>query len=179
MAVKSAFLDQSLVQPNAKTMLEQLVQYDVIHFAGHGMFDHVDPFNSSLILQESKGVVEKAEKLTVRQISQTNLKRARIAYLSACSTAENRAEALADEVIHLASGFQVAGFSHVIASMWSTDDEVCVKMARGFYRRLKDGSAVQAHNSAVAAAVHRSIMEIRMEWRRYPLLWAPYVHLGA
>jgi CHAT domain-containing protein len=83
---KSAFSNQSLVQPNAKTVLEQLVKYDMIHFAGHRMSDHVDPFNSGLILQEGKGAAENAEKLTVRQIADTNLKRARIAYLSACST---------------------------------------------------------------------------------------------
>jgi len=86
---------------------------------------------------------------------------------------------MVDEVIHLASGFQVAGFSHVIASMWSTDDKVCVEMTGKFYKQLKDGYAVQANNGAVAAAVHDSIMEIRATWRRYPLLWAPYVHLGA
>jgi CHAT domain-containing protein len=53
------------------------------------------------------------------------------AYLSACSTAENRASRLQDEVVHLASGFQVAGFSHVIASMRSSNDKVCVEMANG------------------------------------------------
>ena len=179
LVVKSAFSYQSLVQPNAKTVLEQVVQYDLVHFAGHGVSDHVDPFNSGLILQEGKGAAKKTDKLTVRQILETNLKRARIAYLSACSTAEHRAVEMVDEVIHLASGFQVAGFSHVIASMWSTDDEVCVEMAGKVYERLKDGYAVQANNGAVAAAVHDSIMEIRAVWRRYPLLWAPYVHLGA
>jgi len=179
LAVKSAFSYQSLVQPNAKTVLEQVVQYDLVHFAGHGVSDHVDPFNSGLILQEGKGAEKKTDKLTVQQISETNLKRARIAYLSACSTAEHRAAEMVDEVIHLASGFQVAGFSHVIASMWSTDDEVCVEMAGKVYERLKDGYAVQANNGAVAAAVHDSIMEIRAVWRRYPLLWAPYIHLGA
>ena len=179
LVVKSAFSYQSLVQPNAKTVLEQVVQYDLVHFAGHGVSDHVNPFNSGLILQEGKGAAKKTDKLTVRQILETNLKRARIAYLSACSTAEHRAVEMVDEVIHLASGFQVAGFSHVIASMWSTDDEVCVEMAGKVYERLKDGYAVQANNGAVAAAVHDSIMEIRAVWRRYPLLWAPYVHLGA
>jgi len=179
LAVKSAFSYQSLIQPNAKTVLEQVVQYDLVHFAGHGVSDRIDPFNSGLILQEGKGAAKKMDKLTVRQILETNLKRARIAYLSACSTAEHWAVEMVDEVIHLASGFQVAGFSHVIASMWSTDDEVCVEMAGKVYKRLKDGYAVQANNGAVAAAVHDSIMEIRAVRRRYPLLWAPYVHLGA
>ena len=64
-----------------------------------------------------------------------------MAYLSACSTAENRARTLLDEVTHLASGFQMAGFPHVAASMWSTEDESCVEMAREFYGRVKDSFA--------------------------------------
>jgi hypothetical protein len=120
--VKSSFSEQSLIQPNAETVLAHLTQCSVIHFTCHGM---------------------------------------------------------SDEVIHLASGFQVAGFSHVIASMWATDDEVCVKMAREFYGRLKNGYTENTNNKAVAAAVHESIMEIRSVSRRYPLLWAPYVHQGA
>ncbi len=49
-------------------MLEQVVQCDLIHFAGHGVSDHVDPFQSGLILQEGKGAVKKTDKLTVQQI---------------------------------------------------------------------------------------------------------------
>lgn len=50
----------------------------------------------------------KKDKLNVRQISDVHLEGARMAYLSACSTAENRARTLLDEVVHLASGFQMA-----------------------------------------------------------------------
>jgi tetratricopeptide (TPR) repeat protein len=176
-AVESTFSYQSLIQPSAKTVLDQLRQYDVVHFACHGMPDHIDSFNSSLLLQEDGR--ESVDKLTVRQISDANLERAGIAYLSACSTAENRAKELVDEVIHLASGFQVAGFGHVIASMGPSDDEICLKMARGFYGRLKDDYAAGRSNRAIAVAVHDSILEIRSMSRKTPLRWAPYVHLGA
>jgi CHAT domain-containing protein len=50
----------------------------------------------------------------VHDVSELKLERVRIAYLSACSTAENKAARLRDEVIHIVSGFQVAGFAHVI-----------------------------------------------------------------
>jgi tetratricopeptide (TPR) repeat protein len=179
MAVQPTFSSQSLVQPDARSVMKRLVQCDMLHFAGHGMSDHADPFNSSLMLQEADGALTKVDKLSVRQISDVQLKEARIAYLSACSTAENRSQKLVDEVIHLASGFQVAGFSDVIASMWSTDDDICVQMARGFYERLKDSYGNDWDKRAVAAAVHDSMMEIRSTKWRYPLLWAPYVHLGA
>jgi CHAT domain-containing protein len=70
------------------------------------------------------GSSAKPEKLIVRKVSERHLKEARVAYLSACSTAENRAANLAAEVIHLASGFQVAGFGHVIEFMWPSDGDI-------------------------------------------------------
>ncbi len=60
--------------------------------------------------------------LTVRCSVGLRLKGAQIAYLSACSTAENKAAWLSDEVIHLVSGFQVAGFPHVIGCLWPAGD---------------------------------------------------------
>jgi CHAT domain-containing protein len=55
--------------------------------------------------------------MTVLDISEVLLKHTQVVYLSACSTAENRVELLADEVIHVVSGFQVAGFAHVIGCL--------------------------------------------------------------
>jgi len=54
-------------------------------------------------------------------------------YLLACSTAEHWAAEMIDEVIYLVSEFQMVRFSHVIASMWSMNDEVCMKMAGKVY----------------------------------------------
>jgi len=160
LAVKFTFLYQSLVQLNAKMVLKQVVQYDLIHFADHKVSNYVNSFNSSLILQEGKEAEKKMNKLTVQQILKINLKRVRIVYLLACSTVEHWVAEMIDEVIHLVSEFQMAGFSHVIASMWSMDDEVCMKMAEKVYEWLKNGYAVQANNEAVVVAVHNLIMKI-------------------
>jgi CHAT domain-containing protein len=109
------------------------------------------------------------------------LKHARIAFLSACSTAENKVVGLADEVIHLASGFQVAGFPHVIGPMWSSDDKICVAVATGFYQELLVGGWNETSNRDVSLALHRSIRYVRSYGRNRakPLLWAQYVHVGA
>ncbi len=45
------------------------------------------------------------DRLTVKRISEMNLRYARLAYLSACSTAQNKAEQLSDEALHVVSGF--------------------------------------------------------------------------
>jgi CHAT domain-containing protein len=45
--------------------------------------------------------------------------RAQLAFLSACQTARNPARDLLDEAIHLASAFQLAGYPHVVGTLWS------------------------------------------------------------
>ncbi|MCJ1251060.1 hypothetical protein MMC30_008291 [Trapelia coarctata] len=61
---------------------------------------------------------------------------AQIAYLSACSTAEIKVRNLADESIHLANAFQLAGFTNVIGTLWAADDNAAVEIASKFYEGL-------------------------------------------
>lgn len=61
-------------------------------------------------------------KLTVGAIANIKNKTGQVAYLSACCTAANASDAWADESIHIASSFQLAGFSHVLGTMWESDD---------------------------------------------------------
>jgi CHAT domain-containing protein len=175
-AAKGTMSVKLLTKPNAKQVLDELKLCDVVHFACHGVSDFTDPSNSCLVLQAADK--SHPDNLTVRQVSDVNLTRARIAYLSACSTVEIRAALLADEAIHLASGFQVAGFGHVIGCMWPSNDSPCVDVAKGFYERL--GADVQS-NRQVAEALHTSVMEVRVskKFRKQPLSWAQYIHLGA
>ena len=75
------------------------------------------PSNSGLILlqlQKSSnepGEVFEQDRLTAHRIADLQLRHTQIAYLSAC---ENKAVQLSAEVIHVVSGFQVAGFPHVV-----------------------------------------------------------------
>ncbi|KAH8799412.1 CHAT domain-containing protein, partial [Xylogone sp. PMI_703] len=177
--VAPKFIVRLLLQPSCEEVLAQLSQCDMAHFACHGVSDLKDPSNSYLILQQpgqGPDSAPTAEKLTVEKISDAMLGRARIAYLSACSTAENRAEQLADEVIHLASGFQVAGFPHVIGALWPSDDEVSVKVAETFYQHISRASPFD--DGAVALALRDAVIEVRARWPRQPLLWAQYIHIG-
>jgi CHAT domain-containing protein len=177
-AVSSVFSSNTLIHPDAKTVLDQLNRCDAVHFACHGTSDHIDPFNSSLILQKNTSTGPITDKLTVRQIVDAELETATIAYLSGGSIAENRTSIVQDEVVHLASGFQVAGFSHVIATMWPPTDNDCVEMAKGFYTRLRQIQVGPPSRRGIAEAVHRSTLEIRSRLRATPLSWAPYIHVG-
>ncbi|KAJ5614668.1 hypothetical protein N7528_008322 [Penicillium herquei] len=169
----STFITSALNEPSSKAVLENVKECDVLHFAGHGISDYHDPFNSSLLLTKHDGADAVVDRLTVRDIFDLHLKQAKLAYLSACSTAEVQEEKLLDEVIHLASGFQVAGFNHVIASMWQTDDDACEEMASDFYNQLKKGGQQALDNRAVVAAAHHATLAVRSRWPRRPLMWAP------
>ena len=168
----------------AKTT-QELKRCSVAHFACHGRTNPIDPSQSGLILQApnpSSGHLEAAH-LTVREISEARLPHAQLAYLSACSTAENRVTQLADEVIHVVSGFQVAGFPHTVGCLWLSDDKVCVDIARGFYgslvREEDDRGGLRLGSRDIAVALRRSVLAVREKQRKMPLNWAQYVHYGA
>lgn len=108
-----------LTHPSADQVLGVLKTCRIAHFTYHGTSDYSDPSNSGLILQKSAGPDEAFEqdRLTVQRVSELRLRHTQVAYLSACSTAENKAARLSDEVIHVVSGFQVAGFPYVVGCL--------------------------------------------------------------
>ncbi|KAF5615633.1 hypothetical protein F25303_13750, partial [Fusarium sp. NRRL 25303] len=168
-----------LTHPSADQVLEVLKACRIAHFACHGTSDSSDPSNSGLILQKSTGPDESLmqDRLTVQQVSDLRLRYAQIAYLSACSTAENKAARLSDEVIHVVSGFQVAGFPHVVGCLWPAGDSECVEVSKRFYSLvLKCNQSVI--NNEVASALQEAVMAVRAEDLSMPLNWAQFVHYG-
>jgi CHAT domain-containing protein len=165
-----------LSQPDSTTVLNALNKSAIAHFACHGCSDTTNPARSYLALQGQDESVP--DKLTLQSISEANLSQVWLAYLSACSTAENRDPALADEALHLASGFQAAGFKHTVAAMWASEDNICPQVAECFYSELIT-SADMDENRAVAAALHKATNQFRLEHLDEPYLWAQYAHYGA
>jgi CHAT domain-containing protein len=182
---------EHMEQPSVNQALEGLQQCCIAHFACHGSTDHMDPSNSGLILRrqeekcagnECKGSDSRAglvqDRLTVGRISEMNLRHARLAYLSACSTAQNKAERLSDEAIHVVSGFQVAGFPHVVGCLWPSVDWVCVEVANGFYSSLFGQGELRWKDGEIAAALREAVMAVRADDMGMPLNWAQFVHYG-
>jgi CHAT domain-containing protein len=179
-SAKDFYTVKTLEYPTAEHVLNDMKGFDIVHFACHGSSDSANPSNSHLLLPKNDVSGPIVDKLTVSDISNADtLGQAWIAYLSACSTAEVKAERFADESLHIASAFQVAGFAHVIGSLWSADDDVCVRVARLFYDSLtRSGTAVR-QNRAVAEALRSALVQVRSDFIRDPSVWAPYIHSGA
>ncbi|MFI6085119.1 CHAT domain-containing protein [Streptomyces sp. NPDC051217] len=146
-----------------------------VHFACHAVSDPLRPSNGRLVLHGPPDASP-----TVRDLARLRLPGARLAYLSACDTMRISAE-LADESVHIASAFQMAGFSHVVGSLWPVDDMIGARVARRVYEQLdtRPGGAGGALSvDGTARALHRAVCELRAEYPRTPSLWACQVHAG-
>ncbi|KAL4922918.1 CHAT domain-containing protein [Aspergillus aurantiobrunneus] len=175
-----------LTHPSAERVLEQFGNFDIVHFACHGISDPYDPSQSHLLLRKESQSGPILDKLSVSDIFNTVSKgkvAGSIAYLSACSTAQVRASKFTDENLHLATAFQVAGFPSVIGSLWPIGDEVSVKVAEQFYKSLTENCQSGEKRFLVASAYRNAILHMRSELFKGesvgdPILWAAYVHMG-
>jgi hypothetical protein len=139
------------------------------HFACHGASDLTNPSASCLILTDYQ-----QRPLTVTDVARLRLDGADMAFLSACSTARPGGR-LADEAIHLASAFQLAGYRHVIATLWPVGDQHAVDIAADIYTTL-----TTTGEGDVAGAVHAAVRRMRRRrgWDT-PSVWASHIHAGA
>lgn len=171
-----------LDHPSTAQVLEKLPAYHAIHFACHGVSHGHHPSQSHLLLvkHDPHAPTAQVDKLTVGDISGMNLKQAQLAYLSGCQIAGNSSTSSGDESIHIASGFQLAGFSHVLATLWESQDDACRQVAVEFYRLLFNGQHTEdAQHRAVSTAFHHAVKKIRDDNLQQPLLWASFIHTGA
>jgi hypothetical protein len=149
-------------------VLAALPRHRRVHFACHAAI--ADPRHPS------EGTLELIDRhvrpLTVGDITGLRLT-GDLAYLSACATA-NAGSALADESIHLASAFQLAGYRHVIGTLWPVPDGVARRVSDHVYRSVRADSA-----DAVPRALHDVVHALRKRYPDRPALWAAYVHSGA
>lgn len=188
-----------LCQPNAEEVLQRVRRsgIDIFHFACHAEPDLNDPSKAALLFGKDPSAHE-PDLLPVKELrrydgesaSEHNKRAFRLAYLSACCTAQQYDMRLIDENIHLAAAFQLSGFPSVIGTLWEADDAAAVVVARAFYKELfrldwvseRDEEASQAGN--VARAWHAATEACRQ--RKVDrgnaaddvLAWASFVHIG-
>ncbi|WP_243081984.1 CHAT domain-containing protein [Streptomyces sp. 891-h] len=152
-------------------VVSALPRHAYAHFACHAVGDLENPSGSRLVLHDH------AERpLTVRDLARLRLPSVRLAYLSACDTLRTSPE-LADEAVHIVSALQIAGFPHVVGSLWHVDDTIGATVARSVYEtlRTRDGNL---DVSRTAEALHSTVRTLRDTYPHTPTLWACQVHAG-
>jgi hypothetical protein len=140
-----------------------------VHFACHGTQDLTDPSAGSLRLYDRP--------VSVRDIAGTRTGRGEIAFLSACHTFRGGA-ALADEAITVATAFQLAGFRHIIGTLWTIADSLAPAVAEHIYQNLTGTGPTAPDPGATSRALHAAVSGLRHRYPTSPWIWAPYVHLG-
>ncbi|MFI8090201.1 CHAT domain-containing protein [Streptomyces sp. NPDC086080] len=141
------------------------------HFACHALGDLEHPSGSRLVLHDHT-----EHPLTVRDLARLRLPSVRLAYLSACATLRTSPE-LADEAVHIVSAFQMAGFPHVVGSLWHVDDVIAAEVALSVYETLDTGDGT-LDVARTAEALHRAVRTLRDTYPGTPSLWACQVHAG-
>ncbi|KAF3190682.1 hypothetical protein TWF788_008203 [Orbilia oligospora] len=143
-----------LERPCKKAILDRLSSCSIFHFAGHGESDSFDPSKSSLLVSDWQ-----ENPLTVEHLIKLNFKSPLLAYLSACSTSNNSAEKLQDEAIHLVTACQLAGFQHVVGSLWEVSDKHCVTAAEEMYKTIVEGGFIDGNK--ISFGVHKATRRLR------------------
>ena len=145
---------------------EELGKHQWVHLACHGLPNRKQPFESAFALHDGR--------FTVERIIQCDLKHPEFAYLSACHTTVGDEES-PDEIIHLASAMQFAGFRSVIGTMWAVDDAETNKITSVFYKYMVDRESGRLDHTRAAYALWRTMRSVNVPLDQRIL----YIHIGA
>ncbi|CAE6371780.1 unnamed protein product [Rhizoctonia solani] len=166
---KGEYLQLTNDQATTSTVLDAMEHYDWVHLACHAHQNVGEATQSGFFLFD--GVLDLAS------INRRSFKNKGLAFLSACQTATGDKE-LPDEAVHLASGMLMAGYTSVIATMWSVADSDAPLVADKVYSQLMKYGRLG--NGEAGRVLHNAVAELRervgeQEFER----WVPYIHIGS
>jgi CHAT domain-containing protein len=147
-----------------------LADYDIIHFATHGLIDERRPERSKLALSFPKDPTEDGY-LQASEIYRLDLG-ADLVVLSACETGLGRM-VRGEGVLGLPRAFFYAGASSVVVSLWSVSDRSTSQLMAAFYQRMTSRRESPARALAGAKADLRKGGEFT-----HPFYWSPFVLMG-
>jgi CHAT domain-containing protein len=150
----------------------RLGDYQIVHFATHGLINNQHPDLSGIVLSlvDEQGAAQNG---FLRLYDIYNLKlNADLVVLSACQTALGK-EIKGEGLVGLTRGFMYAGAPRVVATLWRIDDRASAAMMRRFYEAmLKDG----LRPAAALRAAQLSMLRDR-RWAASHF-WAPFTLQG-
>jgi CHAT domain-containing protein len=152
----------------AADVLRLLPETTILHLACHGVQNAREPLKSGFIMHDKM--------MEVADLMRLNLPNARLAFLSACETAQGDMER-PDEALHLAATMLYAGFKSVIGTMWSMGDVDGPMVAKSVYEELFAGDSDVLDLDVVPYALDAAVRKLRVQGLA-PSRWAPYIHIG-
>jgi len=147
----------------------ELRDYDVIHFATHGIVDADVPALSGLVLAKD---ARESGYLRPDDIAALQLN-AGLVVLSGCETGIGKSIA-GEGLMSLSRPFLIAGARQVISSLWKVSDRATAELMERFYFHL-----LQEHQSPQQALQSaQQWMHEQPQWQ-HPNFWAGFVLTGA
>jgi CHAT domain-containing protein len=150
----------------------ELSQYQIVHFATHGILNGVNPELSgvALSLVDENGSSQNGF-LRLHDIFNLNLP-AELVVLSACETGLGQ-EVRGEGLVGLTRGFMYAGAPRVMVSLWAVDDQGTSELMTRFYKKMLQD------RQKPAAALRAAQIEMWQEqqWQA-PYYWAAFVLQG-
>ena len=149
-----------------------LANYQIVHFATHGMANSENPELSGILMSM---VDDKGNPVNgfLRLTDIFNLKlAAKLVVLSACQTGMGQ-NIKGEGMVGLTRGFMYAGAQRVAVSLWSVDDEGTAVLMQKFYQKMLQ------EKLAPAAALRAAQLEMIQDkkWQS-PYYWAAFTLQG-
>jgi CHAT domain-containing protein len=163
-------VDFTASKPTAQS--GELSQYQVIHFATHGLLNSQQPELSGLVLSLVNGQGEPQDGfLRMHEVYNVNLP-AELVVLSGCKTGLGK-DIRGEGLVGLTRAFMYAGAARVVVSLWSVSDVGTAELMKRFYEAmLKRGLRPAAALRAAQVSMWRE-----KRWEA-PYYWAGFVIQG-
>ncbi|MGW3634909.1 CHAT domain-containing protein [Streptomyces sp. NPDC005122] len=155
-----------------RSVLDALPRHAWAHFACHAVGALSGAAAGHVVLHDHA-----TAPLTLSDIARLRLPEAELVYLSACETTSGRRE-FADEALHITGAFHMAGFTHVVGTLWAVADDTSLEVSQRFYAAFGPSHPFPGHTAHALRDAVREIRENVEGVRENPSLWAPYIHVG-
>ncbi len=148
-----------------------LANYQLIHFATHGVVNEDNPELSKVFLAPDKTNQQDGD-LYVSEIYNLELD-ADLVSLSACETGLGKLSK-GEGMIGLSRAFTYAGASNLMVSLWTVSDNSTTELMTNFYREIFNRS----NSGSYARPLREAKLKMINSKYASPYYWAPFVIIG-
>ena len=153
-------------QATKQSLLNNISDYNIVHYAGHALVNDQAPALSSLLMAPDAAARDDGS-LYVSEFSRVRMDKTQLVVLAACSTGTGPISN-GEGVQSLARPFLEAGVSSVVATFWDIQDRSAAEFFVKFHRRVADGETP----AAALSQVQRQFIESDDRTHRSPSQWA-------
>lgn len=154
------------------TLREALRRADVVHFAGHAVFDDGRPEQSYLVLASEPGTRDPG-RLAAAEMAEMDMRHVRLMVLSSCQTLRS-GSGRSGGFAGFAGAALGAGARGVVGGLWQVSDELTRPLMTAFHRAYRESGDAPGALQAAQLEMLRSSNPAH----RSPAAWAGFRYAG-